>query len=337
MAVSIEIYRCRIGQFQSNKYKSRIQYKAKSYRKVEESSLISRIIRVAFLITVTLLSSTWPLSTHPLPYPGYTCSPVTIPSQLGHGDQVLQPQPSHGVHLQQYDHDEVPPPQPDHANHPNLLPQPDHGEQVLPPPPVDHNFLARYKFGNRSQKKGGINIIHWNKGSSILSNKMGDLEAIVENHRPLLLCISEANLRKYDDFDDVQLPDYTLHTCPTIDNPEHGVSRVVVYTHKSLIVKPRPDLMNPWLSAVWLEVGLPRRHKFLLCNAYREWGYPNQQDRASHSINAQRERWTMFLDRWQVGIQEGKEIIVLGDLNLCHLKWNQLDLPKTCLTHKLLS
>ena len=115
------------------------------------------------------------------------------------------------------------------------------------------------------------------------------------------------------------------------------MSRVVVYTHKSLIVKPRPDLMNPWLSAVWLEVGLPRRHKFLLCNAYPEWGYPNQQDRASHSINAQRERWTMFLDRWQVGIQEGKEIVVLGDLNLCHLKWNQLDLPKTCISHKLLS
>ena len=94
--------------------------------------------------------------------------------------------------------------------------------------------------------------------------------------------------------------------------------------------------MSPWLSAVWLEVGLPRRPKFLLCNAYREWGYPNQQDKASHSINAQKERWTMFLDKWEDGIKEGKEIIVLGDINICHIKWTQLDLPKTSMTAKLL-
>ena len=84
-------------------------------------------------------------------------------------------------------------------------------------------------------------------------------------------------------------------------------------------------------------VGLPRCKKFLLCNAYREWGYPNQQDKVSHTISAQKERWTMFLDKWQEGIQEGKEIIVLGDLNLCHNKWTQVDLPRTSITFKLLS
>ena len=126
-----------------------------------------------------------------------------------------------------------------------------------------------------------------------------------------------------------------MHTCPTIDNPIHGVSRVVVYTHKSLVVKPRPDLMNPLISAVWLEVGLPRRHKFLICNAYREWGFPNQPDKSSHSLSAQKERWSLFLDKWESAIIEDKEVIVLGDMNICHNKWMRTDLQTSEITHKL--
>ena len=45
----------------------------------------------------------------------------------------------------------------------------------------------------------------------------------------------------------------------------------------------------------------------------------------------------MFLDKWEAGIQEDKEIIVLGDLNICHEKWNDENLPCTELTSKLKS
>ena len=220
---------------------------------------------------------------------------------------------------------------------PNNYIQQGHQEKASPPIPKNHNFKARYKFGNRGRKKEGITIMHWNKGSSLLSNKLSDIEGVIDNFRPHVLGLSEANLRKQDNLTEVQLQDYNLHTCPTINNPSHGVSRVVVYTHKSVTAKPRHDLMCPWISAVWLEVGLPGKHKFLLCNAYREWGYPNQQDNTSRTINSQKERWTMFLDKWEAGIQEDKEIIVLGDLNICHEKWNDENLPCTELTSKLKS
>ena len=68
------------------------------------------------------------------------------------------------------------------------------------------------------------------------------------------------------------------------------VSRVVVYTHSSLVVKTRPDLMNNQVSAVWLEVELPNRRKILVCNVYREWGYLRQLDKSSNTIGAQLER-----------------------------------------------
>ena len=106
-------------------------------------------------------------------------------------------------------------------------------EASLPPQPVNHNFLARYKYGNKEHKKGRIGIIHWNKGLSLLTNKMDDLATIIDNHKPLVLGISEANFRKNYHIEEVQLTNYNIHISPTIDNPEHGVSRIVVYTHIS--------------------------------------------------------------------------------------------------------
>ena len=37
--------------------------------------------------------------------------------------------------------------------------------------PPSNNFYARYTYGN---KKQGIKLVHWNKGSSFLENKMDD-------------------------------------------------------------------------------------------------------------------------------------------------------------------
>ena len=295
MPVTIDLYRSRIGQFRSVRIKFKIQYKHNNFNEISKSRISSGMIRIVLLLSMVYLSKAMSIENPP---------PSLSRTQSGLTFRVTSTQPGYQ-------------------------------EKVTPSRPKNHNFQARYKFGNRVRKKDGITIMHWNKGPSLLSNKLTDIEAVIDNFKPHVLGLSEANLRTHDDFTDVQLPDYNLHTCPTISNPAHGVSRVVVYTHKSITVKTRSDLMCPWISAVWLEVGLPGRHKFLLCNAYREWGYPNQQDKTSRSINAQKERWTMFLDKWEAGIREDKEIIVLGDLNICHNKWTQVDLPSTDLTSRL--
>ena len=49
---------------------------------------------------------------------------------------------------------------------------------------------------------------------------------------------------------------------------------LVVYT--SLVVKRRPGLEDETLSAIWLEVGMPRKRKILVANIYREWKFMNQ-------------------------------------------------------------
>ena len=124
--------------------------------------------------------------------------------------------------------------------------------------------------GNRGARGTGMKLIHWNKGPSFLRNKNEEIEALIANHHPHVLGLSEANLRSDHDLDLVQQPDYDLHLCPTSNNPALSISRVVVYTHKSLVVKRRTDLEDERISAIWLEVGLPNKKKILVCQGYRE-------------------------------------------------------------------
>ena len=123
-----------------------------------------------------------------------------------------------------------------------------------------------------------------------------------------------------------------------IENPDLGTSRVVVYTHKSLVVKPRPDLMCDSYSSVWMEVGLPHHKKFLVAQAYREWQLPNQRgNKSSLSVQEQLNRWTVFLDQWQKALDTGLEVHVLGDMNLNHCDWVNQNLTCTNQSYRLRS
>ena len=135
-----------------------------------------------------------------------------------------------------------------------------------------------------------------------------------------MLGLSEANFRAVHDKTNVQLSDYSLHTAQTLENPDLLVSRVVGYTHNSLVVKRRYDLEDKNISSIWLEVGLPRKRKVLVCHAYREWKHLYQPDNSSGSAAAQQERWRQFLVQWENALTENREVIVTMDANIDFLK-----------------
>ena len=172
--------------------------------------------------------------------------------------------------------------------------------------------------GNRRER--GRKIVHWNKGPSYLQTKHQEIETVIAGHKPHILGLSEANLWKDHDISAVQYPDYQLHTCSTVNNPNLNVSRVVVYTHNSVIVKRRPDLENDNISSIWLEVGLPYKRKILMCHAYREWKHMAQGDNSFATLNAQLERWLMFLDQWERALLDDKEVIMAMDAHIDFLK-----------------
>ena len=76
---------------------------------------------------------------------------------------------------------------------------------------MERNTLAKATFGNRSQRGRGIKIVMWNKGSSLLQNKHPEIETVIDAHKPHILGLCEANLRRDVDISLVQHQDYQLH------------------------------------------------------------------------------------------------------------------------------
>ena len=46
-------------------------------------------------------------------------------------------------------------------------------------------------------------------------------------------------------------------------------------------------------------------------------------------------RWVTFLGQWERALNEGKEVIVTGDMNLNHLDWRNDDISTSNQTKKL--
>ena len=198
------------------------------------------------------------------------------------------------------------------------------------------NFSAHYKYGNRN-KKNGIKIMHWNMGGGYLINKMNEIETVINAYRPHVFGISETCFKKGHNLSDIQVQDYAIYFSKTLENPSLNVSRVMVYVHKD-IVKPklRTDLMNDAFSSVWLEIGLKRQKRLLICNAYREWGYLGQeQPQVSKSVDAQLDRWLKFLEKWEAALRSNLECHVLMDANLNFLNWQKPNLPASSQSRKL--
>ena len=69
-----------------------------------------------------------------------------------------------------------------------------------------------------SNKEKGIKISHWNMGNTHLPNKMREIERIIQQERPSILGISEANMKVNQDLEKVIVQGYKLFTCKHNEN-----------------------------------------------------------------------------------------------------------------------
>ena len=183
-----------------------------------------------------------------------------------------------------------------------------------------------------------MKILYWNKGNSHMHRKMGDISTLISDHKPHIFGLAEANVMCSHNQDDLKIPNYNLHLPSSITNPALGsVARVVVYSHKLITVKRRPDLEDPLLQLICLEAGLPGQRKSLYMVGYRQWQLAGQPDRSSSTVTAQAERWVRLLTMWEAALGEGREVIMVLDANLDALTWrkesNTLPRHSTSVTH----
>ena len=87
-------------------------------------------------------------------------------------------------------------------------------------------------------------------------------------------------------------------------------TRVMMLVNKAISFKLRADLMSTKFQSIWIET-----EKMLICTFYREWS-KNELD------NNQMTNIEIFSEQMRSASKLKKEILVMGDMNLCSNQWN---------------
>merc|ERR1712240_894556 len=178
------------------------------------------------------------------------------------------------------------------------------------------------KFNNRIQHSINgnyhLNILHWNKGNTKFKNKITHIHQFLDEFRPHILSLCEANIEKtINNMTNENYKDYKIEHTKMADKTNN--SRNVIMIKNDLVYDKRQDLEDDETSTVWIELKIPKQKSVLIASIYRQWSLPKALGiLKSNNMHNQYNRWTMVLDKWTRAYKEKKEIIVLTDDNIDH-------------------
>ena len=217
---------------------------------------------------------------------------------------------------------------------------------AIPPPSVTATPLLSWAWGSTSNNKTiriingngrkGYNIGLWNcrrgliSGDKQASTKMVEVKQFLEKKSLHLLCLVESDLhssisryirRNTLTTDDVHrvlgVPGYRIILPKSWQ--VHGQARVMLLAKEELNVGVRDiGTENSDLPTISCEIGFAREKKTIVNFCYREFtsGVSGLDD--NHS---QVERWSRQLRIWKVLFSGTKDVICMGDINLCARRW----------------
>ena len=135
-------------------------------------------------------------------------------------------------------------------------------------------------------------IAHWNLGSKLWTNKINQIQLLVDTNKPDLLYISEANLDELIPDYENKIHGYIIYKPKTVSVNE--VVRLIFLVRENLDVKIEA-LMDNVVTSIWVKVSEPGVRKVFVCRVYREHKYLNQESDWSLQPQEQLSRWKMFL------------------------------------------
>ena len=197
------------------------------------------------------------------------------------------------------------------------------------------NKLVKMITGNKGHS---YNICMWNCRRGLLtkenkaSEKITDVKLLLQEHDLHLLCLVEADLHGIASRvrRSQPLTQAEIHHQLRIDNysiilpqtwQRHGQARILLYVKEGVHVKvknlSRRDTDLPSLSC---EIGLGKERKTSVNFFYREWtsGVSGLAD-----TNSQAERLARQIMHWKGLNSKKRDTVIMGDANLCALKWGE--------------
>ena len=98
---------------------------------------------------------------------------------------------------------------------------------------ITNNKLAHITYGNKIvNNKSSIKIIHWNKGLSLLQNKVNHIKHLIQFHKPHIFSISEANYDISNKIFNLGLDDYNIEYTDQCNN--YNISRQIILIDRQL-------------------------------------------------------------------------------------------------------
>ena len=197
--------------------------------------------------------------------------------------------------------------------------------------PAAANKLCHLTYGNRRNQ--GYKYCSWNCDKGFINeNKIDDVKLFIEKYSPHVVGVSEVNIvRNEENLDSasnisistaqlyekyniqdykILLPDSWLH---------YNKARVIVYVRDDLNVKQVPlEVSAKHLQCVNLEIGLGRAKKHFCSYFYREW-----TSCVTGSSTNQKDDLQLLLDCLRNNNAINRDLIALGDMNLCALKMEE--------------
>ena len=152
---------------------------------------------------------------------------------------------------------------------------------------------------------------------------MDEIKNIIEEHKPHIIGISEANLHINAHKPSMHIEGYVVE----IDNL-HKVkcrSQIVIYIMSHIKYVRRTDLENTKIPNVWLEIFPVREPAYLLNVGYREWADQLQTPKEGRTMISQENRLEIMLSSWTKAAEEEKTLVIVGDWNVNMLPWINQD------------
>ena len=200
---------------------------------------------------------------------------------------------------------------------------------------IANNKLQKIINGNRNR---GYNLGIWNcrkgliNGDGEASSKISEVKSFLEKKNLHMLCLIEADFHSASSRYKRRNPLTTGDIKAKLDIPgykillpmtwqKHGQARILVYAREELKVKERTlGTQHSDLPMLTFEIGFGMEKKTIVNFFYREFtsGVSGLSD-----AQAQSERLQRMTQHWRSLAAIKKDLVCLGDANLCAKKWQE--------------
>ena len=184
----------------------------------------------------------------------------------------------------------------------------------------ERNKRVKSKNGNGQNKI--LKLYHWNIGSRQWQRKIEDIEMLILEKDPDIFIVSEANLMSEITEDQRSINGYDMIFPNTMEI--RGYARIVMLIKSEVEYKVLNQFMYPGTSAIWIQVGRAGRKPIRIGGLYREHTLLKQNVLQNNTSDGhlQLARWNNQLAGWSAAAAGDANCVMLGDINLDYLYWN---------------